>query len=65
MKVPSEMTLDDLKNWLKSLCDGIGSCLGMIEVDSGESAGRPCTLCGESTPNSIKAVAIKRSNSVS
>lgn len=58
------MTLEDLKGWLKNICEGLGSCLGMIEIDAGEAAGRPCALC-ESTSDTSSAVAIKRSNPVS
>ncbi|CAH0399852.1 unnamed protein product [Chilo suppressalis] len=56
VKVPSELSIDELKNWLKAVCEGVGSCVGMIEVDTGEAAGRPCSLCGESTSNNITAL---------
>lgn len=36
----------------------------MIEIDTGEAAGRPCTLCGESTSNGLSSGG-KRSNCVS
>lgn len=74
VKVPSELTLEELKNWLKAVCSGVGCCLGMIEIDTGEAAGRPCTLCGESTSNNVSSnnvssnnvsSAVKRPNSVS
>ncbi|XP_041980214.1 polycomb protein Scm [Aricia agestis] len=55
VKVPSELTKNELKNWLKLLCTGVG-CPRMIEIDSGEAAGRPCTLCGESTSDSTSAL---------
>lgn len=42
----------------------MGSCVGMIEIDTGEAAGRPCTLCGESTSNGISS-GVKRNNGVS
>ncbi|KOB76180.1 Sex comb on midleg [Operophtera brumata] len=64
VKVPAEMTLDELKSWLKSVCDGVGSCLSMIEVDTGEAASRSCTLCGDSTSNTVSAAAIKRSSNL-
>lgn len=63
VKVPSELTLDELKNWLKVVCNGVGCCIGMIEIDTGEAAGRPCTLCGESSFNTLTS-AVKRPNSV-
>ncbi|KAG6453451.1 hypothetical protein O3G_MSEX008162 [Manduca sexta] len=63
VKIPSELTNDELKNWLKSLCTCVGCCVGMIEIDSGEAAGRPCSLCGESTSNNVTS-AVKRPNSV-
>ncbi|KAM3964950.1 LOW QUALITY PROTEIN: polycomb protein Scm [Aphomia sociella] len=58
VKVPSELTNDELKNWLKAVCNSVGCCTGLIEIDTGEVAGRPCTLCGESTQSA-------RSNSIS
>lgn len=64
VKVPSELTNEELKNWLKAICNGVGSCVGMIEIDTGEAAGRPCTLCGESTSNGVSS-GVKRNNSVS
>lgn len=64
VKVPSDLTNDELKNWLKHLCVGLGCCVGMIEVDAGEAAGRPCALCGESTTNSVSS-ASKRPINVS
>lgn len=64
VKVPSELTIEELKNWLKGVSSGVGSCVGMIEVDTGEAAGRPCTLCGESTSNNVTS-GVKRPNSVS
>lgn len=57
IKVPSEMTNEDLKDWLKSVCSGLGCCLKMIEIESDETAGSPCTLCGESTSNSVSPIA--------
>lgn len=67
MKVPAELSSDELKNWLKKVCDGVGCCINMIEVDNGETAGRPCTLCGQSTSNNVSSVssAAKRPNNVS
>ncbi|KAI5631175.1 mbt repeat domain-containing protein [Phthorimaea operculella] len=62
VKVPSELTTDELKNWLKAVCSGVGCCVGMIEIDTGEAAGRPCTLCGESTSDNVSS-AVKRNNS--
>ncbi|XP_021181737.3 polycomb protein Scm [Helicoverpa armigera] len=62
VKVPSELTIDELKNWLKGVSSGVGSCIGMIEVDTGEAAGRPCTLCGESTSNNVTS-GVKRPKS--
>ncbi|CAG5027889.1 unnamed protein product [Parnassius apollo] len=59
LKVPSDITNEELKNWLKLLCAGVGCCVGMIELDTGETAGRPCTLCGESTSNGVSS-AVKR-----
>ncbi|XP_050674829.1 polycomb protein Scm [Leptidea sinapis] len=53
VKVPSDLSNDELKNWLKVVCAGVGCCVGMIEIVTGESAGRPCALCGESTSNTI------------
>lgn len=64
VKVPSELTTEELKNWLKAICGGVGCCVGMIELDTGDAAGRPCTLCGESTSNNVTS-AIKRTISVS
>lgn len=64
VKVPSELTSDELKNWLKGVCNGVGCCVGMIDIDSGEAAGRPCTLCGESTSNNVTA-GVKRPKTVS
>nr|ADO33057.1 sex comb on midleg [Biston betularia] len=55
VKVPAELTIEELKNWLKSICNGVGCCVGMIEIDTGEVAGRPCTLCGDSTSNSVSS----------
>lgn len=69
VKVPTELTIDDLKNWLKAVCNGVGCCIGMIEIDTGEVAGRPCTLCGESTSNNVssnnESSGVKRPNTVS
>ncbi|KAH9627684.1 hypothetical protein HF086_016838 [Spodoptera exigua] len=62
VKVPSELTIDELKNWLKAVTSGVGSCIGMIEIDTGEAAGRPCTLCGESTSNNNVTSGVKRPN---
>ncbi|XP_013173235.1 PREDICTED: polycomb protein Scm isoform X1 [Papilio xuthus] len=59
VKVPSDLTNDELKNWLKLFCVGMSWCVGMIEVDTGEAAVRPCTLCGESTSNGVSS-AVKR-----
>jgi hypothetical protein len=64
VKVPSELTSEELKNWLKAVCGGVGCCVGMIEIDTGDAAGRPCSLCGESTSNNITS-ATKRPKSVS
>ncbi|XP_061378541.1 polycomb protein Scm [Danaus plexippus] len=64
VKVPQELSTEDLKNWLKLVCNGIGCCVGMIEIDTGEAAGRPCTLCGESTSNTVTS-AVKRPKSES
>ncbi|XP_011555628.3 polycomb protein Scm [Plutella xylostella] len=55
VKVPTELTDDELKSWLKELCSGLGCCSAMIEVDSGEAAGRPCALCGDSTSNNVSS----------
>nr|CAB3506905.1 unnamed protein product [Spodoptera littoralis] len=53
----------ELKNWLKAVTSGVGSCIGMIEIDTGEAAGRPCTLCGESTSNNnVITSGVKRPN---
>ncbi|XP_039754917.1 polycomb protein Scm [Pararge aegeria] len=66
VKLPVELSTEELKNWLKLVCTGIGCCVGMIEIDTGEAAGRPCTLCGESTSNSVtSAFAVKRPKSES
>ncbi|KAJ0183346.1 hypothetical protein K1T71_001322 [Dendrolimus kikuchii] len=62
VKVPSELTNEELKNWLKSVCSGVGCCLGMIEIDAGEAAGRPCTLCGESTSNNVSSASKRSKN---
>ncbi|KAL0830662.1 hypothetical protein ABMA28_002799 [Loxostege sticticalis] len=62
VKVPSELTTEELKNWLKAVCGGVGCCVGMIELDTGDAAGRPCALCGESTSNNVTS-AIKRPKS--
>ncbi|XP_047525189.1 polycomb protein Scm isoform X1 [Pieris napi] len=51
VKVPSDLSRDELKNWVKAVCGGAGWCVGLVEVDTGEAAVRPCTLCGESTSN--------------
>ncbi|KAI8421827.1 hypothetical protein MSG28_009776 [Choristoneura fumiferana] len=56
VKVPSELTNEELKNWLKAVCEGLNCCVGMIEIDIGETAGRPCVLCGESTSDVSAAV---------
>ncbi|XP_045522403.1 polycomb protein Scm [Pieris brassicae] len=53
VKVPSDLSRDELKNWVKAVCGGAGWCVGLVEVDTGEAAVRPCTLCGESTSNVI------------
>ncbi|CAK1555152.1 unnamed protein product [Leptosia nina] len=53
VKVPSDLTTDELKNWLKVVCLGVGCCVGLIEVDTGEAALRPCLLCGESTSHAV------------
>lgn len=58
--MPLELSTEELKNWLKLICTSVGCCVGMIEVDTGEAAGRPCTLCGESTSNSVTSAAVKR-----
>ncbi|XP_045769428.1 polycomb protein Scm [Maniola jurtina] len=64
VKVPLDLSTEELKNWLKLVCSGVGCCVGMIEIDTGEAAGRPCTLCGESTSNSVtSAFAVKRPKS--
>ncbi|XP_047530895.1 polycomb protein Scm [Vanessa atalanta] len=66
VKVPLELTTEELKNWLKLVCAGVGCCVGMIEIDTGEAAGRPCTLCGESTSNTVTSAApVKRAKSES
>lgn len=44
------MTTEELQSWLKVICTSLGCCIGMFELDTGEAAGRPCTLCGDSTP---------------
>ncbi|XP_063534943.1 polycomb protein Scm [Cydia strobilella] len=62
VKVPSELTTDELKNWLKAVCEGLNCCLGMIEIDSGDAAGRSCQLCGESPSESV-STAVKRTTS--
>lgn len=64
MKVPTDLTTDELKAWLKAVCSGVGWCVGMIEIDAGEAAGRPCTLCGESTSNNVSS-GLKRPKNVS
>lgn len=65
VKVPLEISIDELKNWLKLLCVGLGCCVGMIEIDLGDAAGRPCTLCGDSTSNTLTSAAAKRPKIVS
>ncbi|XP_023954325.1 polycomb protein Scm [Bicyclus anynana] len=66
VKLPLELTTEELKDWLKLVCTGVGCCVGMIEIDTGEAAGRPCTLCGESTSNNVTSgFAVKRPKSES
>ncbi|NP_001188365.1 polycomb protein Scm [Bombyx mandarina] len=59
VKVPSELTNDDLKNWLKAVCSGVGSCVGMIKIDTEDAPGQLCSLCGDSSSNNVSS-AVKR-----
>lgn len=61
VRLPSnDLTVELLQTWLASVCSALGCCTGMLEIESSDTASRPCEKCASLQANNNVTTGLKR-----